>query len=361
MKKSFIFNLNDKEVSIPLSLGELNKLPTCLQDQLFINGEYYVESMVTEQNLLDVLQYMIDESKKLKPSIENVCDYKDLCDEFEINSDFISSENLKLSYLIKFKDKNTKDKSKYEEYISQNLDYFLKEKEDEMLKVPISSLRNIFFHEKRILEDEEMAYQFITKGEESFCVLLKSLCYEKLSYKSRNESLEKVDERFGFIPKINYFALQEHENLFFKLYVANIKNRLNEISYPSEEDRIRWAFELIQNAKDSLYILNNDSDPQTNKKVQITFDITRDLSDNLYKNVIFTHNGPPFSMNSYYGLIYKISEGKNKKKTTGKFGTGFLTTHVLSKTVNISGDRIEKNNEIKGFFITMIREGKENE
>lgn len=121
------------------------------------------------------------------------------------------------------------------------------------------------------------------------------------------------------------------EILFNKLYVANIKNRLNEMTNPTNEDKIRWPMELIQNAKDSLYTSPNE---KVKEKVQISFEINHNPeNNNLYKDVTFIHDGPPFSIDSYFGLIYKISQGKNNKKTTGKFGTGFLITHVLSKTV----------------------------
>lgn len=49
----------------------------------------------------------------------------------------------------------------------------------------------------------------------------------------------------------------ENEILLQKLYTANIKNRLSEIQNPSENDEMRWPWELIQNSKDSLYSSSN--------------------------------------------------------------------------------------------------------
>ena len=43
---------------------------------------------------------------------------------------------------------------------------------------------------------------------------------------------------------------------------------------------------------------------------------------------------------AFIGLFYKISQEKNNPKTTGRFGTGFVSTHVLSKIVDIIGNRI---------------------
>ena len=48
----------------------------------------------------------------------------------------------------------------------------------------------------------------------------------------------------------------------------------------------------------------------------------------------FIHNGSPFTMGTLTALLYKFSEGKrNDSESTGRFGTGFLTTHSLSKIV----------------------------
>ncbi|KAK8888136.1 hypothetical protein M9Y10_039198 [Tritrichomonas musculus] len=357
MTRKFDFTLGKEEIAIDVKLQDFFNLPADMQRELFESGKYDVGLSVNKQNFIDFFNYLIDSSRVLQPNSENALDYKDLCEKFKMSTDFILDDILDLSYLYKFKEQGT-DKSRYEEKISANLDYYLENYEDDMLKLPISSLIRIFEHKNRQLKDEERAYQFIVKGNSpSFYVLFGSLSFKKLSPESRIESLQKVDERCGFIPKFDYLELEERENLFYKLYISNIKNRLNEISNPSDEDKIRWAMELIQNAKDSLYI---STESYSKKKVQITFDIVLHSDNPDYDHVIFTHDGPPFTMNSYYGLIYKISEGKNKAQTTGKFGTGFLTTHVLSKTVKISGDRIERDNETKGFSITMIREGKEN-
>ena len=143
------------------------------------------------------------------------------------------------------------------------------------------------------------------------------------------------------------------ESLFNKLYISNLKNRLHEIYNPKKEDKIRWPMELIQNAKDSLYTPSN-----TNKQEQVSIIIEIEGEPDDITKVIFSHDGPPFTQDSYEGLMYKISQDKeDNKKTTGKFGTGFLTTHVLSKIVYISGDIIHKDNNITGFHVVMHREG----
>jgi|GEM_PF-404761 len=97
----------------------------------------------------------------------------------------------------------------------------------------------------------------------------------------------------------------------------------------NENTSYRWIWELIQNAKD---VTNSTG----------TVDILIDFDEH-NRLIKFSHNGKLFSTQNIVFLIEQVSTKdreeiyKDKKKTTGKFGTGFLTTHLLSKKVNVSG------------------------
>ena len=141
------------------------------------------------------------------------------------------------------------------------------------------------------------------------------------------------------------------KNIFNKIYLANVGNRLRELENPSNVDCKRWIWELIQNAKDSI----------SGRKDRKNVDIEINVENDFYQ---FKHNGSPFTMENLTALLYKYSEGKkNNSESTGRFGTGFLTTHSLSKIVKISSDVIdeEDNYSINGFKVTLFREGEENE
>lgn len=137
------------------------------------------------------------------------------------------------------------------------------------------------------------------------------------------------------------------DELLNKMYISNVQNRLRQLNEPTENDNKRWIWELIQNAKDSI---SNDKDRQL---VDIKI-LVRD------GEVKFLHNGSPFTAKAQLGLLYKYSEGKaNNSESTGRFGTGFLTTHTLSKIVSIEGDVFTDNydNPLCGFSATMYRDG----
>ena len=143
---------------------------------------------------------------------------------------------------------------------------------------------------------------------------------------------------------------EEKNNIFGKIYLANVRNRLRELENPNDVDCKRWIWELVQNAKDSI------SNQPERKDVDIKINVENDIYS-------FTHNGSPFTNKTLTALIYKYSEGKtNNGESTGRFGTGFLTTHSLSKTVKIKGDIIDRDGEkVKGFSLDLFREGEDQE
>jgi len=136
------------------------------------------------------------------------------------------------------------------------------------------------------------------------------------------------------------------KEIFHKMYLANVSNRLRELENPRIIDGKRWVWELVQNAKDSI----------VGSQDKTSIDIKIIVEGNSYK---FLHNGSPFTIETLTALLYKFSEGKrNDGESTGRFGTGFLTTHSLSKIVKITSDYIDKeDSKIYGFSVTMYREG----
>ena len=142
-------------------------------------------------------------------------------------------------------------------------------------------------------------------------------------------------------PKANDLAL---EKLLDKMYISNVSKRLRELNQPSDIDRKRWIWELLQNAKDT--IANNPNRDRIKARILIDGDIVK-----------FQHDGDPFTADARLGLLYKYSEDKENAESTGRFGTGFLTTHCLSKIVSIESNMYGDGDEIIGFSVTMYRDG----
>ncbi len=90
----------------------------------------------------------------------------------------------------------------------------------------------------------------------------------------------------------------------------------------------RWFWELLQNAKDAKK--DNES-----VKIETFYDGGK---------VIFRHSGTEFKRKEIAHLIFHGSTKKNDISKTGKFGTGFMTTHLLSKEVIIEGKLFDGGN-----------------
>ena len=121
----------------------------------------------------------------------------------------------------------------------------------------------------------------------------------------------------------------------------------------NENAKRRWIWELLQNAKDVAFD-NQQVAAEVNIQVQ-----------NGHKSLSFSHNGKPFSVDDITFLIKQVSTkertanpNNERPKTTGKFGTGFLTTHLLSEKVSVMGIVKEPELDYKKFNLPLDRSGR---
>lgn len=116
-------------------------------------------------------------------------------------------------------------------------------------------------------------------------------------------------------------------------------------SIPSDIEKLqrRWFWELLQNASDY------------NDEVEVKLDLYTD-------KVVFMHNGKPFRPIDTENLIAPDS-GKDDAATRtediiGQFGTGFISTHVLSSVILVNGLlKSEQREEYHKFQFKLDRSG----
>ena len=150
------------------------------------------------------------------------------------------------------------------------------------------------------------------------------------------------------------FAASEHR-AHYKNIATKILRDMNDLRAMVENSPTasrRWVWELIQNAK--------DVHPEHGTHILI------DHSPNSGSPYLkFLHNGRPFTADNIRFLIEQISTKDRKKDeygrsgTTGKFGTGFLATHLLSEKVTVSGVAKEPELEYQSFKMELDRSGYE--
>ncbi|MDE0660112.1 MAG: hypothetical protein OXI79_10735 [Gammaproteobacteria bacterium] len=83
----------------------------------------------------------------------------------------------------------------------------------------------------------------------------------------------------------------------------------------------RWIWELLQNARDV-------SDGEASLVISV------EVSD---QSLTFRHNGRGFEPAEITHLIYYGSTKQEDPHNLGQFGSGFITTHLLSLTIEVSG------------------------
>lgn len=112
----------------------------------------------------------------------------------------------------------------------------------------------------------------------------------------------------------------------------------------------RWPFELLQNAYDA-----GPADGTSPVSVQFGW---REI-DGGERVVFFEHHGAPFTSSDIAALL---SGGSNKEfdsdVTTGRFGTGFLVTHVLALLVKVEG-LLQVGEALERFAFDLDRSGSE--
>lgn len=133
-----------------------------------------------------------------------------------------------------------------------------------------------------------------------------------------------------------------------KLTADKIRQILSKVENNAESSGKRWVWELVQNAKDI---------PNTRfGRVSIRITFSED-------ELVFQHNADPFKLKNIFSLIQQVSSKdstNSDENVTGKFGTGFIATHILSGKIEVNGIVNHKGLNRK-FSILLDREGNSSE
>lgn len=102
-----------------------------------------------------------------------------------------------------------------------------------------------------------------------------------------------------------------------------VRNRLREMESKRAHVLTRWVWELLQNARDAA---------TPGAKGTLVASMERSQTE-----LVFKHNGVEFNKDQIAHLIYHGSTKTDDSTTIGQYGTGFLSTHLLSPEINVSG------------------------
>lgn len=133
----------------------------------------------------------------------------------------------------------------------------------------------------------------------------------------------------------------------YKQVADKIREKLSAIRNNRSASAKRWVWELLQNAKDI---------PNKFDKVSIEIELVSE------KELQFKHNGNPFQIENITGLIRQVSSKSSTNDdpdVSGKYGTGFICTHLLSDVIEVSG--ILNYYGFRRFKLELDRSGKSSE
>ena len=137
-------------------------------------------------------------------------------------------------------------------------------------------------------------------------------------------------------------ALNEQRS---RTQARRIRMRVDHARRSPHSASIRWPFELLQNAL--------DAGPRDGRSV-VTVRLRREPA-----KIVFEHDGAPFTSQELAALL---SGGSSKEyeseATTGRFGTGFLVTHVLAERTRLRG-LLQLTTGCECFDLTLDRAGDE--
>lgn len=137
----------------------------------------------------------------------------------------------------------------------------------------------------------------------------------------------------------NFNNIREENN--YKIIADKFINILKFIKNDPNISSKRWILELMQNATDVKY---------ENEKLSIEIILDHD-------KLIFKHNGKYFRIKDILSMLQQVSSksSQNLEGKTGKFGSGFIVTYLLSDTIDVKGIILLNENDFREFELTLDR------
>lgn len=295
--KNLNFNLKGLKFSIPFTRKNLNKISEDKElpyNTLVNNQIYTIESNVRNDIFQSYLNYWND-GEIPQINSDNIWEYYQLSNEFGLLSEILSQPKFEqlfdLSFLIKQIQGSNFNKSDIEKKIALNLQYYLENFSDELKRIQINILYNIFYHQERNLNDQDLAYNFIIETainvNEGFYILLPSLDICKFaSPQNQYDSYINQIKHQGFCPRnvekyfLSKFSASEK--------VAEIENKLNEalqtikiLTYSNDQlsNKVNKLENDLKSANQKIQKLTTENDQLSNKINEVNRKINENNSN----------------------------------------------------------------------------------
>lgn len=266
MKKTFSLFSNHTQFLIPRDSNCLEKISKKIQNEIMQNEQYLVVSNVRNEIFQIFLDFWIKNIEPLFDS-DNIYELNLLMNEFDLKSKniIIGHEELLRISILKYDFSSLLDKSESEKYIAKHLDFYIKKYMNQIKCIPITSLYNIFYHEERVLYDQNLAYSFITdeNAKDSICkfTLLGSLDANKLKKENVQDSIINRDKHYGFSVQNESLYIRNQEN---QIHIKNIEKN----NFERKNDLQQQEIDRLQQQIGNLSRQKNEIIDNLNKQIQ---------------------------------------------------------------------------------------------
>ena len=276
-----IFKFKIKEEVIPVQpFDKLMNISKNIRNELIFSSEhsYEVESKVRQEIIKEFIKYIIfDEEPEI--TINNINEYELLSEEFSIYQERINNKKHEYGeYLINFQGLSSEDEGMRkisEERISTELDEYLNRYGEEMMRITIQSLYNIFNHSKRKLNNHNLAYEHIisyfNKTQDSnIFILLDLLDGSKLNRNNIEESYSLSSLRNNHIPKIDFsniselFSIQRKQEQLLEEQRIKYSELLTTISQQQEQQEFKHK-QIIETLENKIEQIINKQNLKQNE------------------------------------------------------------------------------------------------
>lgn len=255
--KTIVFHNQPFEVHLHQEI--CSHFPQDVLVSFLLNNNYTIRADVSNEVVNSFIQYF---NNQTLPNIthDNIDDYAQLNQEFQVPAisqliqskrDFYSSG---LNNINKLKNNDLIDKSDIEHQISQNLDNYILQYGEELMKIPIQSLFNILSNEDCQFTRHDLLYELIMSHHQIthnsiIFILLQFIDGNSISSQNLMELIANKDRYYGFLPKISISNLSiqnsivnnsNEDELFLPIYTRQngLNYKLDHVNFTAKVEHI---------------------------------------------------------------------------------------------------------------------------
>lgn len=262
---SFKVENSNEEFKIPALFKEIVNISSAISSRYLSEKGYTIPFPVDSSVMIKFVEYLKGTNQSPSIQIYELSQFIRLAQHFELESlqkyiedskDIWNSYQQVLSLLL---DPFSSVTEQVVEEVAQRLDEYILYCSNALFKIPIQRLYTIFWHPKRVLHNEDLAYKMITSHfektkKEEILILIPSLNFHNLLEDTIKDSILNQEHHMGMVPQINFkffsnfYAKQDEQ----QKKIDELAQKINELltlveSQSMKIERNQYATQSINN------------------------------------------------------------------------------------------------------------------